>query len=188
MKARQALIKELNEFHPFDEEERQDVQKTITFLKDEPRAFERGCLEGHVTGSAFVVDESGKYLLLTHHLKLGKWIQLGGHCDGDENVFAVAKQEVREETGLKGFKTTTGVFDVSVHGIPEYKDILRHLHYDIRYLFVADRSQKLTLRENESRELRWVSVEELGKWWADSHVLKRIQAKLYSRIGTEKIA
>ncbi len=184
MGGRQALIKELIEYHPFDEDEKQDTQKTIAFLQREPRAFERECLRGHVTGSAFVVDEGGTYLLLTHHRKLGKWIQLGGHCDGNEDTLAVARQEVMEEAGLKKIKTRDGVFDIQIQDIPSYKEVPKHLHYDIRYLFVADKSAKLSRQEIESKELRWVSIDDLEKWWSNPNTLKRIRAKLYSRIGT----
>ena len=35
-----------------------------------------------------------------HHTKLDRWFQLGGHCDGEANVLAVALKEAQEESGI----------------------------------------------------------------------------------------
>ena len=180
---RQSLIAELNKFQSFDSQESVAVKRTVAFLKDEPRAFERECLNGHLTASAYVVDESGQYLLLTHHLKLDKWVQLGGHCDGEEDVLAVAKREVSEEAGLTDYVAREDIFDVDVHDIPEYKGVPPHLHYDIRYLFTARKSSKLLRQRNESKKLKWVPIDMLEKWGTKPHTFVRIAAKLYSRIG-----
>ena len=182
MSNRKQLISELSKFQPYNEEERLDVEKAIAFLKTEPKAFKRECLEGHITCSAFVVDESGKFLLLTHHRKIGKWFQLGGHADGNGDTLAVAKQEVWEESGLRDFSSSGQIFDVHIQEVPLFKNIPPHLHYDIRYLFTTKKSAKLSRREVESKELRWVKIDELDTFWANPDSLKRIQAKLYSRI------
>lgn len=181
---RQSLLTELKKYKAYDDQERTSVKRTIAFLEEEPRAFERECLRGHLTASAYVVDESGKYLLLTHHIKLDKWVQLGGHCDGDEDVLAVAKREVSEESGLTGYVVQDGIFDIDVHKIPEYKSVPPHEHYDIRYIFVTSKSSKLLRQEIESKELRWIPIDELEEFWKDTYKISRIRAKLYSRIGT----
>jgi len=51
---------------------------------------------GHITASAWVVDRAGTMALLTHHRKLGRWLQLGGHADGDPDVRRVALREAME--------------------------------------------------------------------------------------------
>ncbi len=180
---RQSLLTELKQYKAYDEREDTAVKRTITFLEEEPRAFERECLRGHLTASAYVVDESGRYLLLTHHVKLDKWVQLGGHCDGEEDVLEVARREVSEESGLTDYTIQNGIFDVDVHNIPEYKGVPPHEHYDIRYIFVASKLSELLRQEIESKELKWIPIDELEDFWKDSYKISRIRAKLYSRIG-----
>src|SRR5690606_19041524 len=75
---------------------------------------------GHVTGSAWSVSRDAQRVVLVHHAKLGRWLQPGGHCDGDADVLAVALREAREETGLEVAPRKPGIFDVDVHSIPEY--------------------------------------------------------------------
>jgi 8-oxo-dGTP pyrophosphatase MutT (NUDIX family) len=69
-------------------------------VETQRECFERSCLPGHVTASAWVLSPDGKRFLLTHHRKLHRWLQLGGHADGDADVAAVALREAREESGL----------------------------------------------------------------------------------------
>ncbi len=71
------------------------------FVKENPDCFSRELLVGHVTGSAWIIDESASRTLLTHHKKLNKWLQPGGHADGMSDVAEVALKEAREESGLK---------------------------------------------------------------------------------------
>ncbi len=81
--------------------ERASIERFIALLAGEPRCFHRDCfMPGHVTGSAWLVNRGGDEVLLTHHLKLGGWFQLGGHADGDTDVLAVAQREGEEESGL----------------------------------------------------------------------------------------
>ncbi|MDZ7646212.1 MAG: NUDIX hydrolase [Cytophagales bacterium] len=92
-------------------------------------------MPGHITGSAWIVDPSNTQALLVHHAKLNKWVQPGGHADGDENILQVALREAEEETGLKNFKVLSDPpFDVDIHLIPERADFPEHFHFDIRYL------------------------------------------------------
>src|ERR1700741_1285851 len=58
-------------------------------LLDEPAdadPFTRDRLSGHFTASSWLVDRSGERVLLTHHRKLARWLQLGGHADGDREL------------------------------------------------------------------------------------------------------
>jgi hypothetical protein len=80
---------------------------TIRFIEAHPDCFLRSQLTGHVTGSAWVVDPSRSRTLLMHHLKLDKWVQLGGHADGDPDLWAVAQREACEESGLTRWGVTS---------------------------------------------------------------------------------
>ncbi len=116
---------------------------------------------GHVTGSAWIFDPSEKSVLLTYHRKLNRWLQLGGHCDGDSDVLRVALREAHEESGLSGLTPMSeSIFDVDVHLIPEWKHEPAHFHYDIRYLIRASKSEPFHVSE-ESRALAWRTLDEV---------------------------
>ena len=70
------------------------------FLATDGALFERSHPPGHFTGSAWLVSADGARVLLTHHRKLGRWLQLGGHADGDADLAQVALREAEEESGL----------------------------------------------------------------------------------------
>lgn len=118
----------------------------------------RSCVPGHFTGSAWVVDRSRQRTLLTHHRKLDKWLQLGGHADGEADLLAVALREAREESGLTLVKAVTpGIFDLDRHLIPARKGEPEHWHYDVRFLIEADPQQPLVVT-SESKDLAWVEI------------------------------
>ncbi|UWQ76483.1 NUDIX hydrolase [Leisingera sp. M658] len=130
------------------------------FCESEPQAFGRNAETGHVTGSAFVMSPDMKCVLLTHHRKLDRWLQLGGHCDGIADVPFVALKEAYEESGLSRIKPLSGqVFDVDIHEIPQTAKDRAHLHYDVRYLFQAEAGEIAV--SGESHTLAWVPLDRL---------------------------
>src|SRR5262245_26097513 len=93
---------------------------TMRFVEEHPDCLMRACRPGHLTGSAWIVSPDRSQTLLTHHRKLGKWLQLGGHADGDGDLLAVALREAREESGLEQMRVlSAAIFDVDRHWIPE---------------------------------------------------------------------
>jgi len=135
------------------------VMETIRFVKAEPGCLLRSCVPGHLTGSAWIVDAARRRTLLTHHLKLEKWLQLGGHADGDGDLLAVALREGTEESGLTRLRAVSAeIFDVDRHRIPARKSDPAHWHYDLRFMIEGDPSEPLVRAANESKELAWVDV------------------------------
>lgn len=132
--------------------------ETIRFVEAQPGCLERTCAPGHLTGSAWIVSPDRTRVLLTHHRKLDKWLQLGGHADGDGDLPAVAEREAREESGLTRLRAVgREIFDVDRHWIPARKGEPAHYHYDLRFVFEADPAEPLTVT-SESRDLAWVEV------------------------------
>lgn len=155
-----------------DEHELLARERTRAFVAAEPRCFERALEKGHVTGSAWIVCPWRRRTLLTHHRKLGLWLQPGGHCDGESDVRAVALREAHEESGLDALRVVGGgVFDVDVHEIPARSDEPAHLHYDIRFLLEADPDAPLIVSA-ESRAVLWVEIDRLASLATDASVLR----------------
>lgn len=118
------------------------------------------------------MDATGRKVLLTHHKKLNKWLQLGGHADGDGDVRSVALKEAREESGLKEFELISpGIFDLDVHLIPERKNEPAHYHYDIRFVFRADASIPLQIT-HESKALAWIVLDDLERYTTESSMMR----------------
>ncbi len=140
-----------------------------TFVEKEKECFSRGLLKGHVTGSALIVNPDETKVLLTHHRKLNKWLQLGGHLDPGEAVHEGALREAKEESGLKvvdflPYQTrfvpwpSPIPFDVDIHPIPQRGNEPDHFHYDVAFLFKT--SSEEIVMSDESHALKWFSWEE----------------------------
>ena len=115
----------------------------------------------HITASTWIVNPSRTRVLLTHHAKLDKWVQLGGHTDEGEDWTEAALREAREESGLDALRLVQpGLFDLDVHEIPARPGQTAHLHYDLRFLVEADDRVALVLSD-ESHDLKWVDLERL---------------------------
>ena len=160
---RNKLLTLLKNHNPTDLQEAIFNEQITKFVQENPDCFERSLLIGHVTGSAWIVDKSRQFTLLTHHRKLDKWFQTGGHCDGDSDVLNVALKEAQEETGLSDIQIlNSDIFDIDIHEIPERKGIPAHLHYDVRFLFEADMNEVFTI-SSESTDLAWIALSEVSK-------------------------
>ncbi|MEO5565613.1 MAG: NUDIX hydrolase [Luteimonas sp.] len=137
------------------------VDLFLDLLQQGGDVFRRERLAGHFTASAWLVAADGRRVLLTHHRKLGLWLQLGGHADGDSELARAALREAEEESGLDGLQLQQGIFDLDRHWIPEYKDVPAHWHYDVRYVVRASAHEAFVVSD-ESHALAWRDVVELA--------------------------
>ncbi len=133
--------------------------RLLAFCDDHPDALHRRCVAGHLTGSGVVVDAATGRTLLIHHAKLGRWLQPGGHADGDGNLGAVAWREAREETGLTGLRLITPAIDLDVHAIPARGAEPEHLHLDLRFLVLAGPSTRPD-PNHETLGARWLGADD----------------------------
>ena len=169
---RETLLDELRAYEPADAREHAMRDRLAAFVAAHLDAFERALLVGHVTASAWIVDPSRTRTLLTHHRKLGKWLQLGGHADGDADVRGAALREAREESGLTSLRfARAGIYDLDVHPIPARPGEPAHEHFDVRFACEADPAEPLVLSA-ESKELAWVPLAALAAYGADESVLR----------------
>jgi 8-oxo-dGTP pyrophosphatase MutT (NUDIX family) len=158
-----------------DAHERAMVADTIRFVESHSDCLLRSCVPGHLTGSAWVVDASRTRTLLTHHRKLDKWLQLGGHADGDPDLTAVAFREATEESGLSRLRLVSAdLFDVDRHWIPPRKTDPGHYHYDLRFVIEADSGEPLTVT-SESKDLAWVDIASVATLNPEESMLRMVR-------------
>ncbi len=163
---RQQLIENLANYQCFDSKEEADRSTMLTFVNKYPRCFHRDLEIGHMTASTWLLNAKRDKALLMHHRKLDLWLQLGGHCDGDEDLLAVAVKEAQEESGIWAIKPLSDkIFDIDIHDIPANSKEPAHKHYDVRFLLGL--TEELPFVQNsESLALAWVT--------ADSNSLPKI--------------
>jgi 8-oxo-dGTP pyrophosphatase MutT (NUDIX family) len=143
----------------------------IDFVTANPRCFERDLRYGHITGSAWLVDGRGERVLLTHHRKLGRWLQLGGHSDGNPRTLEVAIREATEESGLRVRPLADTVFDLDVHEIPARNADPAHWHFDVRFALQVVGSEDFRV-SGESLDLAWVPIDQLDAVTGEESVLR----------------
>jgi 8-oxo-dGTP pyrophosphatase MutT (NUDIX family) len=180
--SRDNLLAELRTYAAFDVREAAMRDRLVAFVAAHPDAGDRGLTVGHVTASAWIVDPSRRRALLTHHRKLDKWLQLGGHVDGDLDVRRAALREAREESGLASLRFVfDAIYDLDVHPIPVRPGEPAHDHYDVRFALEADPDEPLVVTA-ESKELAWLPIDGLAAYGADESVL-RLARKTQSLAG-----
>jgi len=178
---RQDLLSKLERYSPEYEEEVKFRASFLSFIGTHPDCFERSLTEGHITGSAWIVNQRYDKALLTHHKKLDRWLQLGGHADGESDIIRVATKEAEEESGLKSLAlTSTEIFDIDIHPIPARGQEPQHLHYDIRFLFTADEHETFYV-SSESKNLSWVTLDELSTLTQHNLSIMRMSEKTKKR-------
>ena len=158
------LLAALIAYVPRSPEETAAQTRIVAHVRAGGALFHRRRWDGHLTGSAFLLDHVGERLLLIHHRKLDKWLQPGGHGEPDEiDPTEVARREAEEETGVRGLVIHPAFpcpFDLDVHVIPARKDEAAHEHLDIRTLFLVPEGARLSADPDEINALRWFDLTE----------------------------
>ena len=170
--SRASLIKQLNAYRNRYPQEASIADRFVQFVDTYTDCFERSQLSGHVTGSAWLTNAAGTHVLLTHHRKLNRWLQLGGHADGDSDVLAVATREAVEESGITSIATVkTDLFDIDIHEIPARGSEPRHFHYDVRFASKVEGNEQFAV-SGESHALEWVEIAKLGNRTTEQSMLR----------------
>lgn len=185
------LIRDLEQYCAVSEREEESRQRIIELLTVQPRCFYRDCMPGHMTGAGLLMNKAADKVLMNHHKASGKWLCFGGHADGDEDIYNVARRETWEESGIEKFERAyDGIFDVDVHVIAANpaRGEEAHEHFDVRFLFRVTEDDGFAMSD-ESNELRWCDYDEalvlaacpdmrrmLDKWqkWSSENIEKRV--------------
>jgi 8-oxo-dGTP pyrophosphatase MutT (NUDIX family) len=173
----------LHNYLPSDANEVVAKQLMLDFIANNADCFERTLLQGHFTASCWLVNKAMDRALLTHHAKLNTWLQLGGHCDGDSNISAVALKEAQEESGLLNIKLVSReIFDIDVHAIPANSREPAHLHYDVRFLVQVLDDAPLIISP-ESKDLCWFGTDASSLPTTELSILRMFNKWLALRPG-----
>ena len=181
------LLRQLEEYRPFNEQEERDRNIIIRCLKEEKDIFTRDNAMAHMTASAWVVNRERTKVLMAYHNIYQSWSWLGGHADGETDLLSVAIREVKEEAGIsKVYPVSEEIFSLeslTVDGhVKKGKYVSSHLHLNVTYLLEADPKENVSVKADENSGVAWFSPEEaLGKStepWFVEHVYKKLINKV----------
>ena len=178
---RQPLLDLLDRYQARYPSEQAVASRIRALVVEHANCFDRACRPGHVTASAWVTTPQRDRVLLVHHRKLGRWLQPGGHADGQSDIPAAALREAIEETGLGCLRLSEDAsitpLDLDVHIIPARVgpsgELLEdaHEHHDVRFLITAAGDLTPHVSE-ESHDVRWFTEEELHGATDEESVLR----------------
>lgn len=164
------------------------VDRMCDLIRKHADCFDRKCRPGHITGAAWILSADRRRALLTHHRKLDRWLQLGGHADGQWQVEQVALREAQEESGMTAFdfvpiNGTLLPLDLDIHEIPAHYDPAGHViedaheHHDVRFLLIARPEQRIHV-SHESHDVAWFTPDEIGALTSEESVLRMLRKAL----------
>lgn len=170
------LLRSLEQHHAPDPQQESVRLAMIEFARTHPDALHRTCVDGHFTGSALVVEQGTGRVLLLFHTKLRRWLQPGGHTDGEATMAITALREASEETGIDGLRVLPAPIDLDIHEVRPPSEP-PHLHHDVRFLVVAPAGSS-PVGNHESESIRWVEVAELDEFDVDDSVIRLVERGL----------
>ena len=171
---RSSILQSLRLYLESYPDEESVVNRFTDFVENNANFLDRRNTSGHLTGSCLLLDRNCRRVLLTHHAKLNRWLQLGGHSEAENNLAAVALREAQEESGLPDIELLkSSILDLDIHYIPSNSKESGHFHYDVRFLLVATGSNKYALSE-ESNALTWVSLEQVSEYTQEASIMRMI--------------
>jgi 8-oxo-dGTP pyrophosphatase MutT (NUDIX family) len=174
--AQQQVLSLLNQYIESEPSNLQSKALLLAFAEQYENCCERTLLVGHFTGSCWLVSSDGERVLLTHHKKLGRWLQLGGHADGDSDLANVALREAEEESGLTGLSVESEIFDLERHAIPARGSEPEHYHHDVRFVVRANGKEDFSVSD-ESHALAWRNIRELANDHEADESIRRMSKK-----------
>lgn len=175
------LYKQITTYSPYDEKEVMDKKAILSFMKNGADYLTRENRLAHFTTSAWITNRERTKILMIYHNIYDSWSWVGGHADGDENLFRVVKKEITEETGLTKLKPLVkGIYGINIIGVANHikngEVINSHLHLDVEYLFEADERDTVRIKPDENSGIKWINIAEI-----DACVTEKEMKPIYQR-------
>lgn len=167
---------EIKQYIPYNEQEEKDKQVIISCMNNFKDVYTRENVVCHFAPTAFCVNKQRTKMLMIYHNQMDSWVWPGGHADGNSDLLEVAMQELKEETGLtKATPITKDIFSLEVFCMNSHrkkgKYIACHLHLDTTFLIEADESEKIRIKADENKDVKWVPLEEVTKLTSQPHMI-----------------
>ena len=180
------LLREIEKYEPYNEQESRDKNVMLGFLKNQKNVLTRENEIAHFTASAWVLNEARDKVLMIYHNIYDSWSWTGGHADGEENLLAVAIKEVKEETGLIEVRPIqTEIFSLEILTVEGHlkneKYVPSHLHINCTYLLEASDDEKLSVKFDENQGVCWMDIEtcvKVSKEPSMQKIYKKLNEKL----------
>lgn len=177
------LVQEIEDYCSFNEQEKEDKELMLLFLRRHNNCFTRKNKFGHFTASVWAVNKERTKVLMIYHKIYNSWSWIGGHADGQENLKEVALKELGEETGIRNLSLISDkIFSIEILTVDGHEKkgeyVPGHLHFNITYLVECDEREELVKNEEETEGVRWCNMKELPALVSESWMLERIYQKL----------
>ncbi len=181
-----ALIKKIEEFQPYNEQESEDRIQMLKVLKTQNQVLLRENKMVHFTASAWVLNPEKTKLLMVYHNIYNSWSWTGGHADGEADLMYVARKECCEETGIQSLKDLSNdIFSLEILTVDGHEKhgryVNSHLHLNVTYLFEADEEQNLKYKLDENSGVAWIPVTEIRNKVSEPWMMARIYEKLLDK-------
>lgn len=184
---RQDLVKRLEEYQPFNEQEEKDKPLILNWIRNQEDAFSRENKVAHITASAWVVNKDRSKVLMVYHNIYNSWSWLGGHADGETDLLSVAIREVKEEAGITDVQPVSeeifSVESLTVDGhVKRGEYVSSHLHLNITFLLEADSEEAVSIKDDENSGVAWFSPAEALEKSTEPWFVKHVYAKLIDKL------
>lgn len=173
------LYNQIKNYVPYNEREKDEKEVMLDFIKNNKDVLTRDNKIAHFTTSAWIVNKDKTKVLMIYHNIYNSWAWVGGHADGEENLFKVIKREIEEETGLTNVKSLSNeIYGINIGAVnPHYKNgkyVGTHLHLDVEYLFEANEEDETRIKEDENSGVKWIEIDKIN-----DYVLEEKMQKIY---------
>lgn len=181
------IVDQIKNYKPYNEQENYDKEGILKYLEKEKNVFTRDNKIAHMTVSAWVVNKERNKVVMVYHNIYNSWSWMGGHADGEKNLFLVAKKEVEEESGLSNIRPILNdIFSLEILTVDGHvknkKYISSHLHLNITYLFEANEKEILVIKQDENSGVEWFdlneSIDKSTEVWFKERIYTKLNEKL----------
>ena len=184
------LVREIENFKPFNEQEEKDKSEILRYISQADNVLVRDNKNAHITVSAWLLDETHKYVLMAYHNIYKSWAWLGGHADGNGDLKEVILKEVEEESGLSNVRfIEDDIFSLEILTVSGHEKkgeyVSSHLHLNITYLLEADKAENIRIKEDENSKIGWIDLNKINEYSTEAWFIERIYNKLNSKVKAE---